>query len=175
MKLQEYITIEVLKPAQWEEYKKIRLEALQSDPLAFGATYGDEVKRPDEKWLADLEEERAKYYVIRVDGDVVGMASSHLHLGGNVSHLANLHRVFVKPEFRGRGLGYMLLQRIIDDLHTNVATVKVRLSVNAVNESAINLYKKLGFYEYGLAKKEMKIGDKYYDQVQMELIFKDKL
>ena len=65
---------------------------------------------------------------------------------------------------------------MLDDLHRNPITARVVLSVNNANEAPKALYKKLGFIQFGLGRKEMKISPKHYsDQAQMELIFEDKL
>jgi RimJ/RimL family protein N-acetyltransferase len=60
-------------------------------------------------------------------------------------------------------------------LHQNPITSRVILSVNNEQEVAKQMYEKLGFVQYGLGKKEMKVDGKYYDMAQMELIFEDKL
>lgn len=39
-----------LDPKDWEKYKKIRLEALQENPEAFGSSYEKEIAFPDETW-----------------------------------------------------------------------------------------------------------------------------
>lgn len=48
----------------------------------------------------------------------------------------------------------------------------LELDVRSDNTSAIHLYKKLGFKEYGLYKDFMLIDGKYYDGVFMNLSLK---
>ncbi|GAA4172770.1 hypothetical protein GCM10022218_14870 [Sphingobacterium ginsenosidimutans] len=38
MKKENYV-LQRLAPAQWEDYKKVRLEALHTDPGVFGSNY----------------------------------------------------------------------------------------------------------------------------------------
>lgn len=42
------IQIIKLPPERWNEYKTLRLRALQDDPQAFGSSYAKEVAYPDD-------------------------------------------------------------------------------------------------------------------------------
>jgi ribosomal-protein-alanine N-acetyltransferase len=62
---------------------------------------------------------------------------------------AHVTSVAVRPEFRGRGLGQLLMLALFDIAQQRDArwlTLEVRLS----NTGAQNLYKKLGFHEAGI-------------------------
>jgi len=72
-------------------------------------------------------------------------------------------------------MGKKLLARMLDDLHRNSKTSRITLSVGSEQQVAREMYEKLGFVQFGLAKKELKVKGKYYDQIWMELIFQDKL
>ena len=41
--------IRKIQPTEQQQYKSIRLEALQKEPLAFGNSYDEAVAYPDEK------------------------------------------------------------------------------------------------------------------------------
>jgi len=55
-------------------------------------------------------------------------------------------------------VGTALLQRLLKWAEANPIIEKVALEVFATNDSAIRLYKKLGFIEQGVARKEVKLG-----------------
>ena len=57
-----------------------------------------------------------------------------------------LKRVYVRPAFRGQGLGKVLTQRIIDDAR-EVGYRHMLLDTFPFLERAIAMYRKLGFYE----------------------------
>lgn len=60
--------------------------------------------------------------------------------------ICEMKRLYVKPEFRGLGIGKKLVQRIIEkakELNYNY----MRLDTIEFMEEAIKLYKSLGFYE----------------------------
>ena len=44
------IEIKQLPPERWQDYQKLRLEALKADPIAFGSSYEEEISRPEEFW-----------------------------------------------------------------------------------------------------------------------------
>ena len=167
--------IEVITPDQWKDYQEFRLKSLQDDPSAFGASYEESVLHTEAQIRQKLSNPNRRDYVAKIGDRIVAMANYVLETSMHVRHLAKIHGVFTDPEFRGRGVGFNLLKKILDDLHQNSVTAKVVLGVNNENEAPKNLYKKLGFVQFGLGKKEMKVNGKYYDQAQMELIFEDKL
>ena len=168
-------TIEILGPDQWKEYQEIRLKSLKTDPTAFAISYQQFLEQGEEKIRKNLSDPNRKNYIAKIGDKIVALAEYSLETPENVKHLAKIHAVFVDPDFRGKGIGYSLLKRMIDDLHNNPVTVRVVLSVNNENETAKNLYKKLGFVQFGVGEKEMKISGRYYDLAQMELIFRDKI
>ena len=54
------IKIIQLFPDRWQEYKELRLEALQKDPQAFGQKYEKAREFSDEYWIDHLERSRTK-------------------------------------------------------------------------------------------------------------------
>jgi RimJ/RimL family protein N-acetyltransferase len=68
-----------------------------------------------------------------------------------------------------------LLKHLISIAYARPGIIKIRLSVNSPQETALKLYQKLGFREYGRPKYEVRLNGEYLDQIEMELIFDDKL
>lgn len=100
-----------------------------------------------EAFLSEITRNKvAKYRVIEGDKRVVGYYGLWLLYGeGHITNIA------VHPEFRGIGLGNMLLEDIINISRENkihALTLEVRVS----NTVAINLYKKYGFIEVARRK-----------------------
>jgi len=70
------------------------------------------------------------------------------------------------------GLATKLINYLIEKIRTDYPhIVKISLSVYEKQTQAINLYKKLGFKEYGVFEKEMYVNGKYLNQVAMEFFF----
>lgn len=59
-----------------------------------------------------------------------------------------MKRLYVRPEFRGRKIGDLLIQKIIDDAKS-IGYKHMLLDTLPFLESAVHMYKKWGFYEIG--------------------------
>lgn len=113
---------------------------------------------PSEEWIRFQKDEGTReimvrypaiYAGLRVDGELIAAGRT-----ANVDKWTVLTRLFVRPDFRGKGLGKELVIRLLDQASKAGAT-KALLQVDAKNTSAIGLYKKLGFtlhhaYKYRL-------------------------
>jgi ribosomal protein S18 acetylase RimI-like enzyme len=64
-------------------------------------------------------------------------------------YIGQILYLVVKPEFRGKKYGYMLLQDAVNDLKKR-GVKKIRLVTRTNNASSQNLYKKFGFYQTGV-------------------------
>ena len=102
-----------------------------SDPWSVNAM-AYELKNPLSTWF------------VAVDGDTVaGYVGSQTVLGE-----ADMMNLAVNPQYRRRGIGQALVEKLIDDLRSKDAyclTLEVRVS----NDSAIALYEKMGFVVVG--------------------------
>ena len=85
---------------------------------------------------------RDGFVVASRDGSVVGYVIA-LSRGREGS----IQSIAVSPESRGKGVGELLLRSAIG--HLAVRCVRVHLLVDASNEAAIRLYRKLSFEETG--------------------------
>ena len=72
------------------------------------------------------------------------------------------------PAYRGAGLGRRLLKDTLDTARA-IGIERVELEVFASNESAIALYRKLGFAVEGIKKNARKLDGRYEDDVIMAL------
>jgi RimJ/RimL family protein N-acetyltransferase len=104
------------------------------------------------------------FVVAEMDGEIVGLSSID---GGK--HKRNKHvgtiGIAVRKDWRGIGIGNAMMQYLIK-WAKKAGVKKLRSSVFAKNQGAIDLFIKFGFKKEGLLKREMKIGYKYYDIVE---------
>lgn len=160
-----------LKPEEWQAYKKLRLEALQKVPMAFGASYEESAARPDDEWKGKLENKKSYIFVARDGEDYIGMAAAFQEQGGKIKHIGYVWGVYVRDSYRGQKIGKKLMQAVLDELKNNSEIKKVNLNVNVNQLAAIKLYESLGFQIAGTLHKELKIADEYFDEYAMEKIF----
>ena len=165
-------TIEILTVDNWKILKDLWLEALQSDSIAYGSSYEENVVLSDDEWRKKFE--AGPKYLARVDGKPVGLIGVRYEKTKKTEHIAILGGFYVDPEFRGKGIGRKLLERAIEDLRKHPKITKIELRVNVLQTNAIELYKNLGFLEEGVIHHATKIDDTYYDQVQMYLFLPDR-
>lgn len=166
------ITILKAQDVIWEDYKKLRLEALQKEPQAFGSSYEDQKNFSDSEWQDRLEQYK------KADGNWMIFASEGNHLVGMLgafqtkedrkNKAAQVIGVYVNEAFRGKGISRMLMVALLNQLE-NDGVQKAYLCVNVQQESAVKLYEKVGFTITG--KEKRKLGDgNYYDEYDMEKI-----
>lgn len=100
--------------------------------------YDEEVKHLENKYGKPY----GRLYVANYDGKIAGCIA--LKKFDDTS--CEMKRLYVKPEFRGKHLGNILAQKVIDDAK-EIGYKAVLLDTLPFLESAIKMYKKLGFYE----------------------------
>lgn len=88
------------------------------------------------------------------------------------SHIIYLGGVAIDNEFKGRGLGEIMLQEVIVKVK-DMGYRRIELTVATINEKAVMLYEKLGFINEGRLKDYtyLKSEDRYIDEYVMGLIF----
>lgn len=168
------ITIGPLPPGDWQKFKQIRLEALQTNPTAFSNTYEDVATYPDEKWQQQMDESERKdgsFFLFAFDGEIiVGMNGMYWTKKPVTKHVAEIFGVFVKPRYRGIGIGKRLMEGIINEITKNPQFTKMKLGVNAENLPALKLYESCGLTVVGTLKNELHFGNNYCNELLMEKI-----
>lgn len=152
------------------EFKKVRLEALQNEPHAFGDDYETLEKKESEYWTDQLSNNQRVWYGVFNGNKLVGIGSIKYAQKRMFSHIAHLSGIYVKQEYRGQGIGRMLFEKRIAEAFLNPKVVKLKLIVNTSQTNAINLYKSCGFEIVGEMKKEFKVGENYHNAYLMELL-----
>lgn len=158
------VTIKKIRPGRWREYRALRLEALKMEPLAFVASPERELALPQKEWRA-----RTKNALFAEDrGALIGMLILVPETIPKMSHIVNLFSVYVRKEYRGRGIGEKLVKAALRVASSGKSVSKLKLQVNKTQKSAMRLYKRCGFRVVGPLKNELKIDGKFYDELLME-------
>ena len=139
------MVIRQLTEQDWREYKRLRLASLQDAPDSFGSTFEKEQLFSEATWRARLTPAAVTAQlplIAFVDGTAVGLAFGVLHNSGD--SCAHVYQMWVANSARGRGIGKLLLQKILDwAAHLNIEEVNLLVTVD--NAAAITLYQRLGF------------------------------
>lgn len=157
--------IEKLPEDRWEEFRELRVEAVTNVPQAFLSNPKETKNKQKEDWI-----DWSKSSIFAEDnGKLVGTVAGIIEEKEKLKHIAKIVGVYVRPEYRGKKIGEMLLKRMIEKLSSIHGIKKVKLGVVVTQKPAFSLYKKLGFVEVGLEKYAVKVADEYFDEYLMEL------
>lgn len=147
--IMETLAIQTLPLSRWQEFKKIRLGALQTDPQAFSSPHAKEAAYPDKKWqerLKTANKEVVSWMLFAcLEGKVIGMLGSYRDENDLKKHAAQIWGVYVVPEKRGQGIAKKLMTAILAKLQENPDVSTVILEVNTDQKSAQKLYERFGF------------------------------
>lgn len=157
------VIIRRLGPADGDDYRTIRLAALATAPDAFGSTYAAEVIRPAAAFADRLS--HAAVFGAYGEGQIVGMAGYRRHDGLKDQHKGSVWGVYVEPQRRGQGIAGALMQAVIGAARGEVE--QLLLAVVQGNDSALALYRRLGFEVYGIEPRALKTGNGYVDEALM--------
>jgi len=94
---------------------------------------------------------------------IAGLITSGL---SKIRHAGHLTSVFVHPAHRRRGIGRMLVERLLAQA-ANAGMESVRLEVVADNLHAISLYESLGFVRYGCEPAAYRVDERAWDLLLM--------
>lgn len=155
-----------LPESRWKEYKALRLEALKSDPTAFGSSYTEEVKLSENEWKKRIKNALFALLNDKPTGMIVYVFGKKL----KIKHIANIYGVYVKKEYRNQGAGKRLVASAISLIKKNKNIIKINLNVNPKQKAAVRLYKRYGFKTIGVLKKDLYVNGKFYDELIMEKI-----
>lgn len=143
--------------------------ATESDNLTFGAGEFSMTVEEEEQFIKSVSlKQNALLLVAEVDGEIVG----NLNFSGGhrkrIEHTGEFG-VSVCKRYWGLGIGRSLIEYMIDWAKESGIIRKINLRVRADNESALGLYKKLGFEMEGKISREFQIDGEFYDAFHMGL------
>ena len=122
------------------------------------------------KWLQDKLEKISKNKCVYLCGFCNDrlITSAEITLGFEAkSHVGNFG-ISVDIEFRGQGIGQKIMELVISESIKTMPEIKIiDLEVFGQNKIAQNLYRKLGFIEYGKLPSGLKRKGKFDDAILM--------
>lgn len=170
------ISYRKLIPGDETAYRRLRLECLKNFPDKFGSGYEEEAKASKLKFEAFIENQSAVNFMFGAfapDGNLIGIVGFIRGAREKTRHRGEVVQMYVDPKFGGQGIGSRLLRELINAAFKLKDMESLELTVVANNTSAVKLYEKLGFKVFGVQKNYFKAGDKYWNQMFMQLLRED--
>jgi ribosomal protein S18 acetylase RimI-like enzyme len=155
-----------------QAFYRLRLEALENEPNAYTES-PDEHRQMTARALAKLGTDSADNSQVVLgacsDEEFIGLAGLGQLDAHKTSHKARLWGVYVKPEWRRKGVARVLVTELIKRARSTPGLEQITLSVGTTQTAATQLYRSLGFEVYGRAVRALKVGDHYVDEELMVL------
>jgi ribosomal protein S18 acetylase RimI-like enzyme len=152
-----------------KRFKVIRLEMLLNEPSSFGSSFEEESAFDDLMWNNRLKKKNVATFGAFSKEELVGIVLGVINPRNKLMHIATLNSVYVKKEYRSRGIGKVLTKKTMEYLFNKNVEI-INLSVATTNKKAINLYESFGFNIYGEEKKAIKLDNKYINLYLMSKI-----
>lgn len=105
-------TLRHLLPAEWEDYKSIRLEALKTNPEMFGSNYAKEAAYSQNDWITLLENDSRAVFALFHANLLIGLSCVAVKKDDPAT--AILFASFIGLSHRGKGLSKLFYQTRID-------------------------------------------------------------
>lgn len=164
--------LRMLRPTEAAAFWALRLRSLREHPEAFASSVEEEENLPLDVIRARLEGQSPGTNLVLgvfVNDRLGGMVGIRRDTFLKEAHKARLWGMYVIPELQGRGLGKRLLEVALDAGRRMGGIEQVQLSVVVGNTRARSLFQSLGFESYGVEKRALRIGDRYFDEEFMSL------
>ncbi|HET6511721.1 MAG TPA: GNAT family N-acetyltransferase [Candidatus Kapabacteria bacterium] len=160
------IHLRQLSPSDLDAALELRYEALADSPTAFMSTLEESRISSPRQFPLTLDPANTDNTMFGLfDGEkLIGTALLSREQKKKRRHVAWIQGVYVKPAYRNKKLGKLLIQHLIDHARTIEGVDHLQLSVESENLVARSVYESLGFVfwgrEFGAAKEN---GREYHE------------
>ena len=154
-------------PAWWQ----IRLEALETEPFAFGKAVEEHQATTVETIARRFRDAPAgAIHLGAFDGDnLIAIATLIRETELKERHKARIYGVYVTASQRGKGVGRALVAALLERAKQDSSLEQILLAVATCQNAARQLYRSFGFETYGTEPNALKVGSTYIDEDHMVL------
>ena len=160
--------VRLLDAADAIAFREFRLAGLAESPASFGSGVDDEQSKTTAEWRDRVTPTDASaVFGAFEDRDLVGVVRVVREAGLKQMHRASITSMYVAPAARHRGVAAELLQRALSHAQCWEGLRQVELAVTVGNASAIRLYQRFNFVEFGRVPAALFVDGEYHDELFM--------
>jgi RimJ/RimL family protein N-acetyltransferase len=165
------MNVERLVASDVPRYRALMLHAYAAAPDAFTSTPEERFAEPDSWWLKRIADPSGQSLAFGAfhEGQLVGTVTVEFAVKPKVRHKAKLIGMFVSESSRGLGAGAKLVQAALAAARARPEVQVVTLTVTEGNASAVTLYERCGFRQFGVEPMALATPEGYKSKVHMWL------
>lgn len=162
------VTVARLKVEDARAYRGVFVEALIMHPEYFAADYTEEVERS----LPEIEKRITEETIFGAwhGQELIGIVSFLPQKARKRQHVGMIWNMYIKEQFRGRGVADLLFRAILDEARNRVDQVELFVAVE--NKRAAYFYEKFGLETYGIMPRALRVEGGDFDARMMVLKFR---
>lgn len=162
--------IRLLQPEDDSKLRDLRLLSLKTDPQAFLSTFDFEQRYPLRDFTNRIYTRTTGavfgYWGYFEDNELIGYVLLSHDFLPKTEHVVRIYELYVRPEFRGKGIAKQLLHFLIDKLKKNHRFELIILDTVSNNVHAITFYLAFGFSQVATIPRVIKENNELYlDQI----------
>ena len=152
-----------------DAFRSIRIKGLKSDPYAFSSSPEDDATRDPEVLKERFGSHSINNFIMGyfIDEKLIGVVGFVRESHIKRIHIGWIWGMYVDTDHRSKKFGDKLFAECIKEAEKCDGLEIIELGVAESNDSALSLYKKYGFVEYGKEIHAIKYDGKYYDEYLM--------
>jgi RimJ/RimL family protein N-acetyltransferase len=138
-------TVRALGIADWPDFRRIRLEALLSDPGAFHSNHAAELGRADDHWRRLIAAPGQRVFGLFAGGALAGIGAVLSHRDDPSGRTALFGMSYIRREYRGCGFARLLHEARLDWVRSQPQFRAVQVSHRASNLASGRAIARSGF------------------------------